>query len=75
MADNIISYIEMSQREALSFQAGMNYRLGENHSVILMSLRCNTPYRDRLQNDGSMLISRRRNRSSFIRTGRGAAQN
>jgi hypothetical protein len=48
MTDNIISYIEMCRREALSLQAGMNFGVGGNHSVILMSLRRNAPYRDRI---------------------------
>ncbi|MCP4612707.1 MAG: HNH endonuclease [Planctomycetes bacterium] len=34
----------------------MNFNLGENHSVILMSLRANAPYRDRIEDDGSTLI-------------------
>jgi hypothetical protein len=39
MADNIISYIEMCRREALTLQAGMNFGVGGKHSVILMSVR------------------------------------
>ena len=35
MTDNIISYIEMCQREGLSLQAGMNFGVGGNHSVII----------------------------------------
>src|SRR5215475_1380003 len=56
MSDNIISYIEMCQREGLSLQAGMNFGLGGNHSVILMSVRPNAPYRDRLEDGGTTLI-------------------
>lgn len=56
MADNIISYIEMCQREGTSLQAGMNFGIGGSHSVILMSLRPNAPYRDRLEESGSVLI-------------------
>jgi hypothetical protein len=43
MIDNIISYIEMCQREGLSLQAGMNFGAGGNHSVILMSVGSNAP--------------------------------
>jgi hypothetical protein len=34
----------------------MNFGLGGNHSVILMSLRANAPYRDRLEDSGTILI-------------------
>jgi hypothetical protein len=56
MSDNIISYAEMCQREGASLQRGMNYRLGGRHSVILMSLRKDAPYRDRLEDSGTTLI-------------------
>lgn len=56
MANEIISYLEMCQREGASLQRGMNYRLTADHSVILMSLRPNAPYRDRLEDDGRTLI-------------------
>jgi hypothetical protein len=56
VADNVISYIEMCRREGTSLQAGMNFGLGGNHSVILMSVRPNAPYRDRLEDGGTTLI-------------------
>jgi hypothetical protein len=56
MQNEIISYIEMCQRENASLQRGMNFGLAENHSVILMSLRRGAPYRDRLDDDGSVLL-------------------
>lgn len=56
MSDSIISYIEMCQREASSLQRGMNFRVRGRHSIILMSLRPNAPYRDRLEDGGSVLI-------------------
>lgn len=56
MTDDIISYIEMCRREALSLQAGMNFSVGGTHSVILMSLRRNAPYRDRIEDGGTTLI-------------------
>lgn len=55
MSDNIISYIEMCRREGTSLQQGMNFGIGGNHSVILMSVRRNAPYRDRLE-DGTILV-------------------
>ncbi|MBP6824080.1 MAG: HNH endonuclease [Acidobacteria bacterium] len=56
MANEIISYLEMCRREGVSLQRGMNFGLGGSHSVILMSLRPNAPYQDRLEDDGSTLI-------------------
>lgn len=56
MSDNVISYIEMCRREGASLQQGMNYALGNNHSVILMSLRRNAPYKDRIEEDGTVLL-------------------
>lgn len=40
----------------MSLQRGMNFQLGHNHSVILMSIRQGAPYNDRLENDGSTII-------------------
>ena len=56
MANEIISYLEMCQRERVNLQRGMNYRLGNGYSVILMSVRDNAPYRDCFEDDGSTLI-------------------
>ena len=56
MPNEIIPYIEMCQREGVSLQRGMNYRLGVNYSVILMSVRANAPYADRFDDDGSTII-------------------
>lgn len=46
----------MCLREGTSLQRGMNFGLGGNHSVILMSLRRNAPYRDKLEDNGTTLI-------------------
>lgn len=56
MANDIIPYIEMCRREGASLQRGMNFGLGGNHSVILMSVRANAPYDDRLEDAGTTLI-------------------
>lgn len=56
MSDRIISYLEMCSREGTSLQAGMNFGLGGNHSVLLMSLRPNAPYEDRIEDGGTTLI-------------------
>lgn len=53
MKDEIISYREMCDRENVqTLQRGMNFRLNPNYSVILMSLRKNTPYNDKIFDDG-----------------------
>lgn len=56
MPNEIISYFEMCRRENASLQRGMNFGLAKNHSVILMSVRRGAPYRDRLDEDGSVLL-------------------
>lgn len=56
MANEIIPYIEMCRREGVSLQRGMNFGLGDNHSVILMSVRPNAPYEDEIKERGSVLI-------------------
>ena len=56
MANEIISYLEMCRRQGVSLQRGMNFGLGGNHSVILMSLRRGAPYNDRLEEGGTVLV-------------------
>lgn len=56
MSNEIISYFEMCQREGTSLQKGMNFGIGHNYSVILVSFRPNAPYRDRQEEDGMTLI-------------------
>lgn len=46
----------MCQKEGTSLQKGMNFRLKGKHSVILMSVRANAPYKDEVTEDGSVLI-------------------
>jgi hypothetical protein len=60
LSDNIISYVEMCQPEGVSVQQGMNFGISGNHSVILMSVRRNTPYRDRLEDGGTTVGARDR---------------
>jgi len=55
-ANEIISYMEMCIRERASLQRGMNFRLGGDHSVILMSVRPGAPYQDRIEDGGETLI-------------------
>jgi HNH endonuclease len=48
--------LRLTQGEGLSLQAGMNFGVSGTHSVILMSVRPNAPYRDRLEDGGTTLI-------------------
>jgi len=56
MQNEVISYLEMCRREGKNLQRGMNFGLGGDHSVILMSVQRNAPYADELQADGTVLI-------------------
>lgn len=53
---DIISYLQMCQHEGVNLQRGMNFRLKGGLSVILMSLRKNAPYADRVEENGKVLI-------------------
>jgi hypothetical protein len=46
----------MCQEEGVNLQRGMNYKLRNGFSVILMSLRKGAPYADRIEEKGSVLI-------------------
>ena len=56
MDNEIITYLELCQREKASLQRGMNFKLFENYSVILMSLRKNSPYQDEVIDNGKSII-------------------
>lgn len=53
---DVISYLDMCSEEGVNLQRGMNYHLRGDTSVILMSLRPNAPYSDRVEDDGRVLI-------------------
>ena len=56
MANEVLPYLDMCQREGLSLQRGMNFCAGGDYSIILMSRRPNAPYRDRIEDDGATLV-------------------
>src|SRR5262245_14139860 len=56
MRGKVLSYVEMCQNEKSSLQRGMNFRRRGRHSVILMSIRPNSPYQDRVEDDGATLL-------------------
>jgi SAD/SRA domain/HNH endonuclease len=53
---DVISYTRMCGEEGESLQRGMNFRIRDGVSVILMSLRTNAPYADRIEQNGKILI-------------------
>lgn len=55
-SNEIISYIEMCNREGLSLQRGMNFNPAKSHSIVLSSHRPGAPYDDVLEEDGTVLI-------------------
>jgi hypothetical protein len=64
----VISHSIMCVEEKMSLQRGMNYRTGGNYSIILMSLRPNAPYADRVEENGQVLIYKGHDTSKTIRT-------
>jgi hypothetical protein len=54
---DILSYSELIQREGFNIQRGMNFRpLEKNYSILLMSIRENSPYNDGFDDEGKKLI-------------------
>jgi hypothetical protein len=53
---DVISYLEMCSEEGINLQRGMNYHLRGDTSVILMSVRPNAPYSDKVEDDGRIII-------------------
>jgi hypothetical protein len=53
MAIEVISHLETCSREGTSLQRGMNFGLGGDHSMVLIPVRPNAPYRDRLKDERS----------------------
>lgn len=54
--DDVLSYMEMCSTVGVNLQRGMNFRLRNSGSIILMSLRPGAPYADQVEDDGRTLI-------------------
>jgi hypothetical protein len=54
--DDIISYAKLVHAEGANLQRGMNFGIGKNYSVFLMSLRKNAPYADAIDESTGTLI-------------------
>jgi hypothetical protein len=55
-AGDVISYLQMCAEENTSFRRGMNFGRKGKLSVILMSTRPGAPYKDRVEENGRVLI-------------------
>jgi len=55
-AGDVISYLQMCAEENTSFRRGMNFGRKGKPSVILMSTRRGAPYKDRVEENGRVLI-------------------
>jgi len=53
---DVISYMAMCSAIGVNLQRGMNFRLRNGYSVILMSVRPGAPYADRVEDEGRVLI-------------------
>jgi hypothetical protein len=52
----VISYFDICREEGTSLQQGMNFRVQDGYSVILMSRRKDAPYNDHVEDEGRTLI-------------------
>lgn len=55
-AGDVISYLQMCAEENTSFRRGMNFGRKGKPNVILMSTRPGAPYKDRVEDNGRILI-------------------
>lgn len=52
----VLSYLDMCAVEGVNLQRGMNFRIRDAISVVLMSVRPGAPYADRVEDGGRTLI-------------------
>src|SRR5438477_9599143 len=79
--DDIFGYDKLVAAEKATLQKGMNYRVGKDYSVFLMSLRENAPYADALDEVcaiaagglGELVASHKRHGWARILSGGGCA--
>jgi hypothetical protein len=56
VSGEVISHHEMCATEGRNLQRGMNFGRNGTQSVVLMSVRPNAPYADRVEDNGRTLI-------------------
>jgi len=53
--DDIITYHELVAEEQINLQKGMNFGVGKNYSILLMSVREGAPYDDAFDESGNLV--------------------
>jgi hypothetical protein len=53
---DVVSYLQMCAPLGVNLQRGMNFRLSNDCSLILMSVRSGAPYEDKVQEGGRVII-------------------
>jgi hypothetical protein len=53
---DVVSYLEMCAPFGVNLQRGMNFRLRNQESLILMSVRPGAPYEDRVEQGGRVIV-------------------
>jgi hypothetical protein len=53
---DIVKYVEMTMAEGFNLQHGMNFRVRNDYTIVLMSTRSGSPYADRIEDDGRTVI-------------------
>jgi hypothetical protein len=53
---DVVSYLEMCAPFGVNLQRGMNFRLRDKESLILMSRRSGAPYEDKVEQGGQVII-------------------
>lgn len=53
---DVVSYLEMCAPFGVNLQRGMNFRLRNSESLILMSIRPGAPYEDRVEQAGRVVV-------------------
>lgn len=53
---DVVSYREMCDLYGISLQRGMNFRIRNSESLILMSIRPGAPYEDRVEQAGRVVV-------------------
>jgi HNH endonuclease len=53
---DVVSYREMCDLYGVSLQRGMNFRIRNSESLILMSIRPGAPYEDRVEQGGRVVL-------------------
>jgi len=53
---DVVSYLEMCAPFGVNLQRGMNFRIRDGESLILMSQRSGAPYQDRVEQGGQVIV-------------------